>query len=58
MMAGVSLLNFKSSPNLPIKSPPRIMSEDVGESEPDLERNTGCSIAVPKLKVEFVTLHP
>ena len=58
VMAGVSLLNFKSSPNLRIKSPPRIMSKDVGESEPDSERNTGCSIAVPKLKVEFLPLHP
>ncbi len=44
MMAGVSSLNFRSSPSLQIKSRPRIMSGDVGESEPDSERNTGCSI--------------
>jgi hypothetical protein len=44
MMAGVSSLNFRSSPNLRIKSHPRIMSGHAGESEPDLERNTGCSI--------------
>jgi hypothetical protein len=43
MMAGVSSLNFRSSPNLRIKWHPRIMSGDVGESEPDSERNTGCS---------------
>jgi hypothetical protein len=44
MMAGVSSLNFRSSTNLRIKSRPRIMSGDVCESEPDSERNTGCSI--------------
>jgi hypothetical protein len=44
MMAGVLSLNFRSSPNLRIKLRPRIMSGDVGESEPDSERNTGCSI--------------
>jgi hypothetical protein len=44
MMAGVLSLNFRSSPNLWIKSCPRIMSGDVGESEPDSERNTGCLI--------------
>jgi hypothetical protein len=40
MMAGVLSLNFRSSPNLQIKSHPRIMSRYVGESEPDSERNT------------------
>jgi hypothetical protein len=43
-MAGVSSLNFRSSPSLRIKSRPRIMSGDVGESEPESERNTWCLI--------------
>jgi hypothetical protein len=41
---GVSSLNLTLSPNLQIKSRPRIMSGDVGESELELERNTRCSI--------------
>jgi hypothetical protein len=41
---GLSSLNLRSSPNLQIKLHPRIMSGDVGESEPELERTTWCSI--------------
>jgi hypothetical protein len=44
MMAGVLSLNFRSSPILQIKLHPRIMSGDVGDSQPDSEKNTGCSI--------------
>jgi hypothetical protein len=44
MMAGVLSLNVSSNPNLWIKLHPRIMSGDTGKSEPDSERNTGCSI--------------
>jgi hypothetical protein len=38
------LLGLFSPPFLQIKLHPIIMSGDVGESEPDSERNTGCSI--------------